>query len=77
VGQSWRRNRCEPGVDTVHGIVPDGVAIVTLYYPAGKVGGFSRRTDPAVTIKAHVVNNVIVVSVRRAGAQATGAVTTT
>jgi hypothetical protein len=66
-----------PGVTLFSGVLPDGVATVTLHYPAGKVGGFSRLTAPAVTIKANVVNNVVVVSVPRAGDQATEAVTTT
>ena len=66
-----------PGLTLFEGVVPDGVATVTLHYPAGKVGGFSRRTAPAITIKAHAVNNVVLVSVPRAGAQATSAVTAT
>ncbi len=66
-----------PGVTLFSGVVPDGVATVTLHYPAGKIGGFSRRKGPAVTIKAHVINNVVVVKVPRAGEQATSAVTTT
>jgi hypothetical protein len=65
-----------PGLTRFNGIVPDGVATVTLHYPAGKVGGFSRRTAPAVTITAHAVNNVVVVSVPRAGAQALRVTTT-
>ena len=65
-----------PELTRFNGIVPDGVATVTLQYPAGKVGGFSRRTAPAVTITAHAVNNVVVVSVRRAGAQALRVTTT-
>lgn len=59
-----------PGLTRFNGLVPDGVATVTLHYPAGRVGGFSHRTAAAVTITAHAVNNVVVVSVPRAGAQA-------
>jgi hypothetical protein len=65
-----------PGLTRFNGLVPDGVATVTLHYPAGKVGGFSRRTAAAVTITAHAVNNVVVVSVPRAGAQAMNVTTT-
>ena len=76
-GSSSGGTGANPGLTLFSGVVPDGVATVTLHYPAGKVGGFSRRTAPAITIKAHAVNNVVIVSVPRAGAQATGAVTTT
>jgi hypothetical protein len=76
-GSSSGGTGANPGLTLFHGVVPDGVATVTLHYPAGKVGGFSRRTASAVTINAHAVNNVVVVSVPRAGAQAMGAVTTT
>jgi len=67
----------DPARTLFAGVVPDGVATVTLHYPAGKLGGFSRRTGPALTVTAHAVNNVVVVSVERAGSQANGAVTTT
>jgi hypothetical protein len=66
-----------PARTLISGVVPDDVATVTLHYPAGKLGGFSHRTGPALTVKAHAVNDVVVVSVERAGSQATGAVTTT
>ena len=67
----------DPARTLFAGVVPDGVATVTLHYPAGKLGGFSRRTGPAITVTVPAVNNVVVVSVERAGNQATGAVTTT
>jgi hypothetical protein len=50
---------------------------VTLHYPAGKLGGFSHRRGPALTATGHVVNNVVVISVERAGEQAIRTVTTT
>jgi hypothetical protein len=67
----------DPARTLFAGLLPDGVATVTLHYPAGKLGGFSRRSGPALTVTAHVINNVVLVSVERAGAQAIGAVTTT
>jgi hypothetical protein len=67
----------DPARTLFAGVVPDGVATVTLQYPAGKLGGFSRRSGPALTVTGHAVSNVVVVSVERAGEQATGAVTTT
>jgi hypothetical protein len=76
-GSSSGGTGANPGLTLFSGVVPDGVATVTLRYPAGKIGGFSRRTGPAVTIKAHAVNNVVVVNVPRAGEQATSALTTT
>lgn len=66
----------DPGRTLFTGIVPDGVSTVTLHYPAGKLGGFSRRSGPALTVTAPVVNNVVVVSVERAGNQAQDRVTT-
>jgi hypothetical protein len=67
----------DPGRTTFTGVLPDGVASVTLHYPAGKLGGFSHRSGPAITVTAPVVNNVVVVTVERAGGQATHSVTTT
>ena len=65
------------GITYFHGVVPDGVATVTFYYPAGKVGGFSRQTGGPVTVKAHVVSDVVVLAVPRAGSQAIQDVTVT
>lgn len=67
----------DPGRTLFAGVVPDGVATVTLHYPAGKLGGFSRRSGPALTVTVPAINDVVVVSVERAGNQATQAVTTT
>jgi hypothetical protein len=75
-GSSSGGTGANPGLTLFDGVVPDGVATVTLHYSAGKVGGFSRRTASAVTITAHAVNNVVVVSVPRAGAQAMNVTTT-
>ena len=67
----------DPGRTTFQGVLPDGVASVTLHYPAGKLGGFSHRSGPAITVTAPVVNNVVFVTVERAGEQAMRSVTTT
>ena len=67
----------DPARTLFAGVVPDGVATVTLHYPAGKLGGFSRRHGLALTVTGHAVNNVVVISVERAGAQAIRTVTTT
>ena len=67
----------DPARTLFAGVLPDGVATVTLRYPAGKLGGFSHRSGPALTVTGHAVNNVLVISVERAGEQARVAVTTT
>lgn len=67
----------DPARTLFAGVVPDAVATVTVHYPAGKLGGFSHRSGPALTVTGHAVNNVVVISVERAGEQATGADTTT
>ncbi len=54
----------------VAGVVPNGVATVTLDYPA-------RPTLPAVGIRTQVVHNVVVVNVPRARARATATLTAT
>jgi len=43
------------GHTTIQTLVPDGVATVTLHYPAGKIGGFDRNHAPAFTTTANVV----------------------
>jgi hypothetical protein len=48
-------------------IVPDGVAKVTLRYPAGRASGYSPKTSPPFTITTIPVNNEVVVSVPRSG----------
>lgn len=67
----------DPGRTTFIGVLPDGVASVTLHYPAGKLGGFSHQSGRAITVTSPVVNNVVVVTVERAGTQARDSVTTT
>jgi hypothetical protein len=52
---------------TVEMLVPDGVATVTLHYPAGRVGGFNRHHSPAVTITTKIVGNLMIVTVPRGG----------
>jgi hypothetical protein len=51
-------------------IVPDGVASVTVRYPAGKAGGFGRQSVPAATVTAAAVGNVVVIAAPRAGRKA-------
>ena len=46
-------------------IVPDGVASVTLRYPAGRASGYSAKISPPVTITTAPVDNMVVVSVPR------------
>jgi hypothetical protein len=48
-------------------LVPDGVATVTLQYPAGRVGGFNTHHAPAFTATAKVVGNVFVSTLPRGG----------
>jgi hypothetical protein len=52
---------------TVTIIVPDGVAKVTLRYPAGRASGYSPKISPPFTITTAPVNNEVVVSVPRSG----------
>jgi hypothetical protein len=46
----------------VSGVVPDGVATVTLHYPAVRHGG---KTAAAFNVTAHPVNNVFIVELPR------------
>ena len=55
------------GHTTIEMLVPDGVAAVTLHYPAGKIGGFDRHHAPAFTTTTTVVGNLMVVTVPRGG----------
>jgi len=50
---------------TIAMIVPDGVASVTLHYPAGRASGYSPVISPPFTITAAPVNNELVVRVPR------------
>lgn len=52
---------------TVTMIVPDGVASVTLHYPAGRASGYSPKISPPFTVTTAPVNNLVVVSVPRSG----------
>lgn len=52
---------------TITMIVPDGVASVTLRYPAGRASGYSPKISPPVTITTAAVNNLVVVRVPRSG----------
>jgi hypothetical protein len=57
-----------PGSDTsatITMIVPDGVASVTLRYPAGRASGYSPRISPPFTVTTAVVGNEVVVTVPR------------
>jgi hypothetical protein len=53
-------------------LVPDGVASVTIHYPAEAASGFSHEIVPAFTTTIKVVNNVIAVLVPRAAFRAIG-----
>jgi hypothetical protein len=50
---------------TITMVVPDGVASVTLHYPAGPASGYSPKISPPVTITTTPVENLVVVSVSR------------
>lgn len=50
---------------TVTMIVPDGVASVTLRYPAGRASGYSKKISPPITITTTPVNNMLVLRVPR------------
>jgi hypothetical protein len=50
---------------TITLVVPDGVAKVTLHYPAGRASGYSPKISPAVTITTTPVENLVVVGVPR------------
>jgi len=55
------------GQSTINGLIPDGVATVTLRYPAGKIGGFDRNHAPAFTTTVRIVGNLLVVTIPRGG----------
>jgi hypothetical protein len=46
-------------------VVPDGVASVTLRYPAGHASGYSPKISPPFTITVGPVENLVVVTVPR------------
>ena len=50
---------------TITLVAPDGVAKVTLRYPAGPASGYSPKISPPFTITTTPVDNLVVVSVPR------------
>ncbi len=50
---------------TITMIVPDGVASVTLRYPAGRASGYSPLVSPPFTVTTTALGNEVVVSVPR------------
>jgi hypothetical protein len=60
VGGSGTANR-----STLEMLVPDGVATVTLHYPAVTIGGSGLRGAPALTTRTKVVGNFVVIDVPR------------
>ncbi len=46
-------------------LVPDGVASVTLRYPAGRASGYSPKISPPFTITTAPVENLVVATVPR------------
>jgi hypothetical protein len=50
---------------TVTLVVPDGVARVTLRYPAGRASGYSPKISPAFTVTTAPVENLVVVTLPR------------
>jgi hypothetical protein len=56
-------------------VVPDGVAKVTLHYPAGRASGYSPKISPAVTVTTAPVENLVVVSVPRSNPLQKGTMT--
>ncbi len=74
IGQGRAAETGPPGSSTsatITMIVPDGVANVTLRYPAGRASGYSPKISPPVTLKAPVVNNEVVVRVPRSSGGST------
>jgi hypothetical protein len=65
------------GHTTIQTLLPDGVAAVTLHYPAGKIGGFDGNHAPAFTSTANVVGNYLIVGVARGGNRVVAPMTTT
>jgi hypothetical protein len=52
---------------TVTMVVPDGVASVTLRFPAGRASGYSPKISPPFAVMTAAVNNEVVVRVPRSG----------
>jgi hypothetical protein len=58
---------------TITMVVPDGVAKVTLRYPAGRASGYSPKISPPFTITTAPVENLLVVRVPRSNPLQQGA----
>ena len=54
-----------PTSTTLTMIVPDGVADVTIHFPAGRASGYSAKVSPAVTIWSKPVGNELVARIPR------------
>jgi hypothetical protein len=63
------------GSSTVEGLVPDGVATITLRYPAGKIGGFDKQDAPAFKVTVKIVGNLMVATIPRGGNRLTAPMT--
>jgi len=50
---------------TITLVVPNGVAKVTLRYPAGRASGYSPKISPAFSTTTRPVNNLVVLTVPR------------
>ncbi|MGD0452843.1 MAG: hypothetical protein ABSB69_04540, partial [Solirubrobacteraceae bacterium] len=55
-------------------VVPDGVAKVTLRYPAGRASGYSPKISPPFTITTAPVGNLVVATLPRSNPLQQGAV---
>jgi hypothetical protein len=58
---------------TITMVVPDGVAKVTLRYPAGRASGYSPKISPAFSMTTTPVNNLLVITVPRSNPLEQGA----
>ena len=59
---------------TITMVVPDGVANVTLRYPAGRASGYSPKISPAFTITTAPVGNLVVATLPRSNPLQNGTV---
>jgi hypothetical protein len=46
-------------------LVPDGVASVTLHFPAGRASGYSPKISPPATITTPAINDEVIVAIPR------------